>query len=113
MFTMKRQFTLFLPDYSFIEIEVSICYECKKPGHVRPECPQVKGSNKKVKRRAMLAAWGNSSDDDSSDEENEQANLCFIVLLQMDINSFFTQDTIKNSPSLLHSSLPPDGGREQ
>ena len=57
-----------------------ICYECKKPGHFKSECPQLKKGPKKFKKKAMMATWS-ASDDSSSDEETstEQANLCLIA----------------------------------
>ncbi|KAH9697803.1 hypothetical protein KPL71_023763 [Citrus sinensis] len=38
------------------------CHECKKPGHIRPECPLLN----KLKKKAMVATW------DDSDEETIQ-----------------------------------------
>ena len=33
-----------------------ICYECKKPGHIKAECPLFKKKEKKKKwKRAMIA----------------------------------------------------------
>ena len=57
-----------------------ICYECKKPGHFRSECPQLKKGPKKYKKKAMMATWSRS-DESSSEEENsnEQANLCLMA----------------------------------
>ena len=34
-----------------------ICYECKKPGHFKSECPQLKKDPKKYKKKAMMATW--------------------------------------------------------
>ena len=47
--------------------KVIICYECKKLGHIRSECPL----HNKLKKKAMVATWDNS-DEESSDEENSQ-----------------------------------------
>ncbi|XP_073103323.1 uncharacterized protein [Elaeis guineensis] len=57
-----------------------ICYECKKPGHFKSECPQLKKGPKKFKKKAIMATWS-ASDDSSSDEETstEQANLCLMA----------------------------------
>ncbi|MQM19946.1 hypothetical protein Taro_052959 [Colocasia esculenta] len=70
-----------------------ICYECKKPGHIKAECLKLKkpefkkkDSSKKFRRykkKAMAATWSNSSDSDSestsSEEEEEKANLAFMA----------------------------------
>ncbi|KAK8625938.1 hypothetical protein V6N13_057093 [Hibiscus sabdariffa] len=57
-----------------------ICYECKKPGHIRTECPQLKKKSfgKKKKLKAHVASW---SDEEPSDEDEEEiANLCLMAL---------------------------------
>ncbi|MQL68791.1 hypothetical protein Taro_001033 [Colocasia esculenta] len=69
-----------------------ICYECKKPGHIKAECPKLKKVGhkkkdnfrrfKKYKKKAMAAAWENSSDSDSessSSSDEEEANLAFMA----------------------------------
>ncbi|KAH9673511.1 Integrase catalytic domain-containing protein [Citrus sinensis] len=40
--------------------EAITCYECKKPGHIRSECPLIN----KLKKKAMVATW-----DDSEEEQ--------------------------------------------
>ncbi|KAH9704323.1 hypothetical protein KPL70_011410 [Citrus sinensis] len=57
--------------------EVIICYECKKPGHIRSECPLLN----KLKNKAMVATW-DDSDEDSSDEDESQevSNLALMAL---------------------------------
>ncbi|MQM08237.1 hypothetical protein Taro_041093, partial [Colocasia esculenta] len=69
-----------------------ICYECKKPGHIKAECPKFKKPElrkkessrkfRKYKKKAMTAAWENSSDSDSessSCSDEEEANLAFMA----------------------------------
>ncbi|MQM07256.1 hypothetical protein Taro_040095 [Colocasia esculenta] len=70
-----------------------ICYECKKPGHIKAECPKLKKSEfrkkdssrkfRRYKKKAMAAAWDNNSDSDSesssNSEEEEKANLAFMA----------------------------------
>ncbi|MQM15030.1 hypothetical protein Taro_047967 [Colocasia esculenta] len=65
-----------------------VYYECRKHGHLRPDCPKLKKTgqpekskkkHKKFKRKAMAAAWDNEevsiSDSSSSDSEEEQDSL--------------------------------------
>ena len=66
------------------------CFECKKLGHIRNDCPQLKRKDqkeKKVKKKA-LAVWGEeelSSSDESQDDEI--ANVCFMANLEDEVTS--------------------------
>ena len=53
-----------------------ICYECNKPGHIKPDCPQLKHGKKK----AMVATWDDSDSSESESENDEQANVCFMTI---------------------------------
>ena len=56
-----------------------VCFECKKPGHFKAECPSLQRSKGKDKRKAFVSSiWVNSSDEEASDEE-EVANLCLVA----------------------------------
>ncbi|KAH9680506.1 Integrase catalytic domain-containing protein [Citrus sinensis] len=53
------------------------CYECKKPGHIRPECPLLN----KLKKKAMVATWDDSDDKTSdNDEQQEMTNLALMAV---------------------------------
>ncbi|KAH9726520.1 hypothetical protein KPL70_008287 [Citrus sinensis] len=53
------------------------CYECKKPGHIRPECPLLN----KRKKKAMVATWDDSDEETSDDDEQqEMTNLALMVV---------------------------------
>ena len=61
------------------------CYECGKKGHIKPECPNLKGKTKK----SFSACWDEDNEDLSSSQqgdesesesEDEAANLTFMVI---------------------------------
>ncbi|MQM07343.1 hypothetical protein Taro_040182 [Colocasia esculenta] len=69
-----------------------ICYECKKPRHIKAECPKLKKSEfkrkdsskkfRRYKKVVMAAVWSNRSNDSesiSSEDEEEKANLAFMA----------------------------------
>ncbi|KAH9770099.1 Integrase catalytic domain-containing protein [Citrus sinensis] len=57
--------------------EAITCYECKKPGHIRSECPLIN----KLKKKAIVATW-DDSEEESSDEEGSQqvSNLALMAI---------------------------------
>ncbi|KAH9697748.1 hypothetical protein KPL71_023737 [Citrus sinensis] len=57
--------------------EAITCYECKKPGHIRSECPLIN----KLKKKAMVATW-DDSEEELSDEEGSQevSNLALMAI---------------------------------
>ncbi|EOY32231.1 Uncharacterized protein TCM_039845 [Theobroma cacao] len=66
--------------------EELICYECKKPGHFKSECPLLKDEtpkkNKKSKKAMVAAAWSDSdtSSSEIDDEKSEErANICLMA----------------------------------
>ncbi|KAK8578906.1 hypothetical protein V6N13_142163 [Hibiscus sabdariffa] len=75
-----------------------ICYEYKKPGHIRSECPQLKRKSfgKKKKFKAQIATW--SDEEFSDEEEQEVANLCLMAL----------EDEPKVTSNSFHSDLTYD-----
>ena len=58
------------------------CYECKKPSHIRSECPKLKSKNKgaKDRKKAFKATWDDTSESEMEEEQNEVVNLCFMAL---------------------------------
>ncbi|KAH9725866.1 hypothetical protein KPL70_008032 [Citrus sinensis] len=57
--------------------EAITCYECKKPGHIRSECPLIN----KLKKKAIVATW-DDSEEESNDEEGSQevSNLALMAI---------------------------------
>ena len=53
------------------------CYECKKPRHIRSECPLLN----KLKKKAMVATWDDSDEETCDDEEQqEMSNLALMEI---------------------------------
>ncbi|WRX19290.1 zinc finger protein [Theobroma cacao] len=66
--------------------EDMICYECKKLGHFKSECPLLKDEtpkkNKKSKKAMVTAAWSNSdtlSSEIGDEKYEERANICLMA----------------------------------
>ncbi|XP_057985321.1 uncharacterized protein LOC131170279 [Hevea brasiliensis] len=58
------------------------CFECNKPGHIKPNCPKLKKKNSKDKsKKALVASWMDS-DDSSSDNssDKEVVHICLMAL---------------------------------
>ncbi|GAV91095.1 zf-CCHC domain-containing protein/UBN2 domain-containing protein [Cephalotus follicularis] len=68
--------------------EEPTCYECKKPGHFKNECPnlkkkeQFKKRNEYVKKKkAIVATWSDSDSSISEEESDEEvANIAFMAI---------------------------------
>ena len=57
------------------------CYECKKPGHIKSECPKLRHKSKgaKERRKAFKATWDDASKSEVEEDQDEVANLCFMA----------------------------------
>ncbi|GAV71509.1 zf-CCHC domain-containing protein/UBN2 domain-containing protein, partial [Cephalotus follicularis] len=86
--------------------EEPTCYECKKSGHFKNECPNLKKKAQFKKKdeyskrkKAMVATW-DDSDPSSSEEgsDEEVANIDFMEIEDEDENEVnFTFDELQNA----------------
>lgn len=76
-----------------------ICYECKRPGHIKMDCPSFKYQEKKSK--AMKATnWDDSEASSSEEEEDcEIANMCFMALGEDEVS------ILNHDPKLSYDEL--------
>lgn len=65
-----------------------ICYKCKKPRHIKYECPLYNNETKKGKKKAMILTLSDS-------EENVYTLNCFLFLKIENNNDFYIE--YKNS----------------
>ncbi|KAH9657663.1 CCHC-type domain-containing protein [Citrus sinensis] len=59
------------------------CYECKKPGHIRSECPLLNThtTRHKLKKKTIVATWDDSDKETSDDDEQqEMTNLALMAV---------------------------------
>ncbi|MQL73494.1 hypothetical protein Taro_005849 [Colocasia esculenta] len=96
----------------------TICYECKKPGHIKADCPMLKKNDHKkkdsskkfrrYKKKAMVAAWENSSDsnsESSSSSDGEEANLALMANIEEKSNH--SGNDSSSTFTLSHLSVRP------
>ncbi|KAH9680684.1 hypothetical protein KPL71_026646 [Citrus sinensis] len=83
------------------------CYECKKLGHIRTECPLLN----KLKKKAMVATWDDSDEETSDDEEyQEMTNLALMAIGDEsddeldEVNDLFTYDELYDAFKELHDN---------
>ncbi|GAV82885.1 LOW QUALITY PROTEIN: zf-CCHC domain-containing protein/UBN2 domain-containing protein, partial [Cephalotus follicularis] len=81
------------------------CYECKKPGHFKSECPSLKKKEKfkknnehSKKKKAMVAIW-DDSDPSISDEESDEevANIAFMAIEEEEDEINFSFDELQDA----------------
>ena len=58
-----------------------MCYEYKKPGHMRYDCPSIKSFLRKKMKKALFGAWTDNESSSSSTEGEEHTNTANICLM--------------------------------
>jgi hypothetical protein len=90
--------------------EQIICFECKKPDHMKVDCPQLK-NKRRFKRRAFKVTLDDSDTESSESEQEEMANMCFMANTDDEVsssNDFFSDN---ESPSPTYDELEKAYGK--
>lgn len=62
-----------------------VCYESKKPSHIKYDCPLFKSG--KFKKKAMKVTWDDSYEGEFEEEENEVANMFFMEIINAKVTN--------------------------
>nr|CAN62575.1 hypothetical protein VITISV_008481 [Vitis vinifera] len=63
------------------------CFKCKKPGHIKYDCPLYKSKAKRRMKKATMATWSESEESSEEENEKEVANMCFMAIDDLDEGS--------------------------
>jgi hypothetical protein len=63
------------------EVKEIVCYECKKSGHMKADCPRLKRRSfpSKRKKKNLLATWEDLDSTENSDESDEEIANLFLM----------------------------------
>ncbi|RVW78687.1 hypothetical protein CK203_048440 [Vitis vinifera] len=64
-----------------------VCFKCKKPGHIKYDCPLYKSEAKRRMKKAMMATWSESEESSEEEKDKEVANMCFMAIDDLDEGS--------------------------
>lgn len=76
------------------------CFECKKPGHIKPDCPRL--AKKPVrkpfykKKKALVTGWDDSENNSEDDEEEEDEESLFALMASVDGSDDDEDDEVRS-----------------
>ncbi|MQL86869.1 hypothetical protein Taro_019402 [Colocasia esculenta] len=97
--------------------DMIVCYECKKPGHMRGECPELKKKPKKEKftfkkAKALLATWSDEDEDEDAQASSGDEEIHCLMARSEDSAEYKHKQTSSSQEQensskgyLLHSNL--------
>ena len=81
------------------------CYKCKKPGHIRSECPLLNN----LKKKTIVATWDDSDNETGDDNEHKKmTNLTLMAIGEEsldeldEVSDFRTHDELHDAFKELH-----------
>ncbi|XP_057426099.1 uncharacterized protein LOC130719492 [Lotus japonicus] len=95
----KKSFTHKGESGSNIDKSNITCFECKKPCHIKPDCPRLaKKSIKKPfykKKKALAAGWDDSEDSSEDDDEDEDEDALVALMASAESSDDEEDDEVK------------------
>ena len=83
-----------------------VCFKCKKLRHIKYDCPLYKSEAKRRMKKAMMATWSESEESSEEENEKEVANMCFMVIDELDeVNSNISDEDIHDVFQELYENL--------
>ena len=79
-----------------------ICYECRKPGHMRSECPKINKKKRwtlKKDKKKSLVTLGDLDDSSSESSDEKTANICLMEHDSNQVNGHVTDCSSSDSSS--------------
>ena len=75
-----------------------VCFKCKKLVHIKYGCPLYKSEANRRMKKAMIATWSESEESFEEEKEKEVANICFMVIDELDeVNSNLSDENIHDA----------------
>ena len=69
-----------------------MCFKCKKPGHIKYDCPLYKSEAKRRMKKAMMGTLSESEESSDEQKDKEVANMCFMAIDELDEVNFNFSD---------------------
>ena len=82
-----------------------VCFKYKKPRHIKYDCPIYTSEAKRRMKKTMMATWNESEEFFEEENEKEVANMCFMAIDELEVNSNISDEDIHNVFEELHEDF--------
>ena len=92
-----------------------ICYECRKSGHMRSECPRLNKKKRwtfKKDKKKSLVTWEDLDDSSSESSDEETANICLMADDSKQVDGHVTDCPSSSDSSSSSSESDSEGENE-